>query len=130
MANEPRSLHIGLADFAEPTLLLIGQPADLTWLAGEICGRRILALQSGATGPSVSLHMVPTDEEASLACQGQVFEWRITASEAQTVARQLQELAATGKPAHAYLDPTTNLTAVQVVVSCGEYEPSEIFGSI
>jgi hypothetical protein len=60
--------------------------------------------------------------------QGEAFEWHITPTEARTVAAQLQELAAAKNPAHAYLDPTLNSAGVQLVASCGEYEPGEIFG--
>lgn len=129
MASEPTGLRLGLVEFAEPTLLLIGQPPDLAWLAIEVGSRRAFTIRGASTRSPVSLHLVPTEQAGCLTRQGSAFEWRLTIAEATVVADQLRELAAAEKPAHAYLDPAANLAEVQILVSFGEYEPSEIFGT-
>jgi hypothetical protein len=117
------TLHIGLADFAEPTLLILGEAASLNWLAERIEARQSFDL---ATAPVVKLANVrlllePTDNAGTLTREGKKFVWKLSLSESQEVAAQLRELAASHVPAHAYLDPKTNSAGVEVVASKGEY---------
>ncbi len=58
---------------------------------------------------------------------GLILEWQMSASEAAVVSHQLRELAASSSPAHAYLDPASNLTGVQIMASKGEYDPARVF---
>ena len=116
-------MHIGLADFAAPALLILGDETSLNWLAGCIATRQSIGL---ATSPlvklvSVGLVIAPTDAEGSLSRSNTLFNWKVSRLEAQQFAQQLRALAGTGKPAHAYLDPNTNSAGVQVIASQGEY---------
>lgn len=120
--------HVGLVDFSEPTLLLIGEAHSIRWLAEQLAARRSFALEQTPGKARVSLRFVPTTRDGRLSQQGEAFEWEISVFEAQQAAEQLRELASSECPAHAYLDPTTNGTAVQMVASIGEYDPARVFG--
>ena len=132
MTQEHSVLHIGIAEFADPTLLLIGDATSLCWLADQIDARRDIKLAE-MTGfvheTKIGLHLVPATRSGSLTRLGDAFDWEISAVEAQQFAQQLRELAAGASPAHAYLDPESNPADVQVVASKGEYDPVKVFGA-
>ena len=122
-------MHIGLADFAESTLLILGDAASLNWLADCIETRQSIDL---ATSPfvnmvSVGLVVAPTDAEGSLSRNDTLFKWKVSPLEADQFAEQLRELAVSQKPAHAYLDPKSNDAGVQVIASKGEYSGDAVF---
>lgn len=130
MTQQRSWLHVGLADFAERTLLLIGDTNSLSWLAEQIDTRRDIKLTEmhqtvRLTG--VGLRLIPTIHRGRLTRLGEAFDWEISADEAPQLARQLRELATATTPAHAYLDPQSNTTDVQVVASKGEYDPEKVF---
>jgi len=130
MTQEPSLLHIGLAEFADPTLLLIGDATSLGWLADQIDARRDIKLaeMTGLVhGTRIDLHLIPATGSGRLTRLGHAFDWEISAAEAQQFAQQLRELAAGVSPAHAYLDPESNPADVQVVASKGEYDPVKVF---
>lgn len=122
-------MNIGLADFAEPTLLILGDAASLNWLASCMETRQSIDL---ATSPfvklvSVGLVISPTGDEGSLSRNDTLFKWKVSPLEAQQFAEQLRALAISEKPAHAYLDPRTNSAGVQVIASQGEYSAEAVF---
>lgn len=122
-------MHIGLADFAEPTLLILGDAASLNWLANYMETRQSIDL---AVSPfvklvSVSLVIAPTDDEGSLSRKDTRFEWKVSPVEAQQFAEELRALAVSENPAHAYLDPKANSAGVQVIASQGEYSAEAVF---
>lgn len=130
MTQEHSILHIGIAEFADPTLLLIGDATSLGWLADQIDARRDIKLaeMSGLVHETkIDLHLIPATRSGRLTRLGDAFDWEISAVEAQQFAQQLRELAACVSPAHAYLDPESNPTEVQVVASKGEYDPVKVF---
>lgn len=119
------ALQIGLVDFSEPTLLILGDAESFLWFAQEISSRRHVTLDHRGTRLSV----VPTASGDSLAQDGAQFTWEISATEALFVAGQLSALAASGSPAHHYLDPERNETGVQIIASLGEYDARVLGGS-
>jgi len=132
MTQEASLLHIGIADFAEPTLLLIGDAQSFSWLADQIDARRELdfaEMPSLVSRTDVNLRLVPTMQTGRLTRRANVFGWEISAIEAQQFAQQLRGLAASTSPAHAYLDPESNVAGVQLVASMGEYDQSKVFAS-
>ena len=117
------TMHIGLADFAEPTLLIIGEAASLNWLADCLGTRQSIDL---ATAPSVRLVRIDmiiaaTDDECSLSRNGRLFKWKVSPLGARQFAEQLRAVAVSEKPAHMYLDVYANNAGVQVIASKGEY---------
>ena len=130
MTQQHSLLHVGMADFSEQTLLLIGDVNSLAWLAEQIETRREITLAEmhgfvRLTG--VGLHLIPVKQSGSLTRLGESFNWEISAIEARHLAQQLRELATATAPAHAYLDSESNVTGVQVVASKGEYDPEKVF---
>lgn len=125
--NEQINIHIGLVEFAEPTLLLVGEASSFSSLAEQIAGRREVMLHCASIKDHVSLCFLPATLGDRLVRQGDRFEWQISEPQAQSVARQLRELAASDRPAHAYLDPLANESAFQIVASLGEYDPAKVF---
>ena len=124
----PPQIHVGTPEFLEPTLLLIGDGAAYLWLANELNARREIVLGQQSSGARrATLRIVPDDTRHVFSRAGAEFSWRILASDAAKVARQLVALAGNPSPAHAYLDPELNLADVQVVASFGEYDPSLVF---
>lgn len=111
-------MKIGLVDVSGPTLLILGDADSFSRLAGEVLSRRHVTLDYWGTRLSV----VPTASSGSLAQDGAQFSWEISATEALFVAGQLSALAASGSPAHHYLDPERNETGVQIIASLGEYD--------
>lgn len=132
MTQQRSWLHIGIADFAEPTLLLIGDANSLSWLAEQIDARRDIKLaeMDGIVRQTrVGLHLIPAIHSGRLTRLDDAFDWEISAVEARQLAQQLKELAVATSPAHAYLDPESNITDVQVVASKGEYDPEKVFAA-
>ena len=132
MTHQQSVLHIGLADFAEPTLLLIGDENSLTWLAQQIDARRDLKLAEmpkivRQTG--ISLHLIPAIHRGRLTRLEKAFNWEISSAEALRLALQLRELAISPVPAHTYLDSESNTADIQVVASRGEYDAAKIFAA-
>ena len=122
-------MHIGIVDFAEPTLLLIGEAKSFAWLARQVDSHQevdFAKVPNLAGQVGVNLRLAPTAQAGCLRRRADVFEWEISVAEAQQVAQQLRELAASASPAHAYLDPESNIAGVQVVALKGEYDPSKL----
>lgn len=121
-------MHIGLADFANPALLILGDPTSLNWLADCIAARKSIDL---ATSPfvelvSVGLNIAPTDEEGSCSRNDALLEWKISPAEALRFADQLRALAASETPGHAYLDPVDNRAVLEIIASKGEYNAKTV----
>ncbi|GAA4333995.1 hypothetical protein GCM10023165_09500 [Variovorax defluvii] len=123
-------MHIGLADFAERTLLILGDATSMRLLAGCIEARESLDLSTLPFVESVNVCvlMKPTGDNSSLDQKDTLFEWRISPLDSHQFAEQLRALAASDMPAHAYLDCKTSGEAVQVMASKGEYEAGDVLG--
>lgn len=123
------TMHIGLADFAEPTLLILGDAASLNWLADRVESRQSLDFTGSpfVRLVSVSLLFEPTEGDGSFSRQNAKFVWKVSPSESQKYAEQLRALAASEIPAHAYLDSMANSAGVEVVASTGEYTADAVF---
>jgi hypothetical protein len=127
MTVQQPQIHVGLPDFADPTLLLVGDAAAFRWLASELRARREVTLGKQQPGAQrASLQILPDETDGPCYRQGGDFSWRISSSEAERVARQLSGLADSQRPAHAYIDPTANLSGVQILASVGEYDPAQV----
>lgn len=123
-------MHIGLVDFAEPTLLIIGDMASLRWLAELIETRQSLDFGAAASQVklvNVSLLLDSVRSDGDLSRDQAKFDWRISPSEAGQFAVQLRSLAASDVPAHAYLDCNSNTSGVQIVASKDEYSARTVF---
>ena len=124
MTDEAR-LRIGVAEFSEPTLLLITDARGFRWLAGQIESRKefTIAQTRGPQGSRVSIRFVPK-KVGRLNRAGNAFTWAISQAEATQFADQLRQLSESGTPAHAYLDSEG---VIPVVASLDEYDPEEVF---
>lgn len=125
-------LHIGIVDFAEPTLLLVGDAQSFAWLARQIDARQSIdfaEVPNQTRQVRISLRLAPRARTGCLRRRADVLDWEISAAEAQQFAQQLRELAASVLPAHAYLDPESNIAGVQVVASKGEYDPAKVLAA-
>lgn len=122
-------MSVGLADFAEPTLLILGDAGSLNWLADRLCSRQPLdfAALPFVRPVHVSLRLEPTEGDGSFSRQNATFVWKVSRPESQRVADQLRALARSEVAAHAYLDPKVNSANVEVVVSKGEYASDAVF---
>lgn len=131
MMKEHSMFYIGMADFSEPTLLLIGDEFSLRWFADQInagCEIQFGELPNFVRQSKIDLRLIPSASSGRLTRQGNAFNWEITEAEALQFAQQLRELADSASPAHAYLDPEINISDIQVVASKGEYNPQAVFG--
>lgn len=131
MSKENPFLYVGIADFTDPTLLMIGDAQSLSWLADQIEARLLLdfaAMDAFVKQVKVNLRVIPTAEGGNLNRNGNnTFDWLISLAESRQFAEQLRELAASKSPAHAYLDAASNKSGVEVVVSKGEYDLAAVF---
>jgi len=62
------AMHIGLADFNEPTLLLLGDPVSLNWLADRIEAQQVVDFMAFRFVKLVNVRLVilPADDGGSL----------------------------------------------------------------
>ena len=129
MESNQLGLRVGLVNFHEPTLLLIGDASSFTWLAGQLEIRCPLLLEAEPGNEIRSLSIEPSQREGRAFRSGPVLKWQISAHEAVLAAGRLRELAAHPSPAHAYLGPEFAEAGVQIVASKGEYDPARVFGA-
>jgi len=122
-------MHIGIVDFAEPTLLIVGDAASFCWLADIFDSRQSLDLSSAsiATPVDVNLLLNPVEEGDDLYRDGLKFKWRFSPQKAQEFASQLRALATSSVPAHAYLDVNPCSSGVRIVASKDEYSATKVF---
>ncbi len=124
MASPP--LQIGLVDFAEPALLMVGDAQSFRWLASQIGSRQQIDFDDVSykvRQVGVRVRLTPTANSGCLRRHAETIDWEVSATEARQFAEQLQALAAAESPAHAYLDPESNLAGFQVIASKDEYVP-------
>ena len=132
MKQQIAMLNIGIADFAEPTMLILGDAKSLSWLADLIGGQKSIRLDEKkevVLNGGITLHLTPSPLSGRFTRSGNAFIWEISAVEALKFVQQLHELVASNSPAHAYLDSDFNFANVQVTASMGEYDPCKIFTS-
>jgi hypothetical protein len=130
MNTDSPSLHIGIADFAKPTLLIVGDASSLLWLATSIQERRtgrLADLSSSIKLKNVDLRLSHANDEGRLERRSGVLDWTISPLEARKFADQLRALATSEGPGHAYLDTSANDSGIQIVASKGEYDPDTVF---
>ena len=124
------AISIGFVDDfkGSPTLLCLGESEGLIWFAELI--------KSGWTGNFSTLegnvHLAGFQLElrhsvaARLEREGNQLRWSLSDSCRDAFPEQLQVLARSDRPGHAYLDPPSGSGAIQVVASKGEYFPSHV----
>lgn len=130
MSKYASTLYIGTVDFAEPTLLIVGDDQSILHLASYIYSRKIINLSedpSWVKMMNTNLHLVPTDLSGDIKRLGDSFYLTISDEDAKNFSEQLWNLAASKHPAHTYLDTKADSAGVEVVVSKGEYDPATIF---
>lgn len=116
-------LYFQLMDFADPTLLVPGTEGTIEQLAHAIAANRPFTLRQSTSQGNGSLTIKPTDQLTGTMIEGNGhFLWDISRNEARQCRAALLSLAKSGHPAHQYLDPDTNETGRQIVVSLGEYD--------
>jgi hypothetical protein len=119
-------IRLGVVDFLDPTLLLLGEVESFKWIADEINKKHSIVLENSIKN-GVSLKFIFSVQGGELHEDGHAFEWELSPAEATVVASQLRELADSKRLAHAYLDPLRNNTGIQIVASIGEYDGALIF---
>jgi hypothetical protein len=122
-------LQIGTVEFAEPTLLIIGDEGSISWLAGTIETRRPLRFSdypSFVDLANVDIILVPAEHEGGTKRSGNLLEWKVSAADATTFAEQLRVLASSSTPGHTYLDASSGLDVIQIMASKGEYPSSTL----
>lgn len=127
MTTRQHGLRVGLVDFANPAFLLIGEASSFNWLAEQIESRHAVGLECERGKAVARLSIIPAEHEGRLTLAGAILEWLMSATEAALVSQQLRGLASSSSPAHAYLDPASNLTDVQIIASKGEYDAARVF---
>jgi phosphotransferase system HPr-like phosphotransfer protein len=121
-------IQVGLPDFAEPTLLLLGSASSFRLLANQIRHQEEVAV--GAKGPigrQARLQIVPASDFSEMSRTENSFKVRLSPADAEQIARQLIELANSQKPAHAYIDILTSDSETQIIASLGEYVAEVVF---
>ena len=111
-----------LMNFADLTLLVPGTQTSILWLAHAIASDRPFVLRRSTYQGTGSFTIQPTDRDTGtmIEIDGH-FQWDISQQEARQCHAALLSLASSEHPAHQYLDPGTNETDRQIVVSLGEY---------
>jgi hypothetical protein len=123
------ALRIGLADFHDPTLLLLGDPRSCIRLAAELEARRPVVLASQPGEELVELRRLPSENEGDCGRSGPILTWRMSSRETVTVAAQPRPMARHPRPGHAYLDHEVTTIDLQIVASQGEYEAERLFST-
>lgn len=127
--NNTSALYVGIVDFSDPTLLIIGDTASLLWLGKQLESRREIdfAKESSMVHQSrVNVRVVPAST-GGLTQRGGDFVWAVSQEDARLFAEQLRGLALAPTPAHAYLDVESNNTGIQIVASKEEHDPDKVF---
>jgi hypothetical protein len=116
-------LIAGLANFAEPTLLLLGDMPGLLTLKDFFEKQDSVGIGRLLNLVEIQLEIHFAPEDSGLEKSGTQFAWYISPMDAKKFARLIEEVASSEKPAHAYLD-TSGHTGFEIIVSKGEYEAS------
>ena len=112
-----------LMNFADPTLLVPGTKASIMCLADAIASERPFTLRQSASQGAGTLTLKPTTRDLGTMTETNGhFSWNISPQEALHCRAVLLSLGNSEHPAHQYLDPDTNRTNRQIVVSLGEYD--------
>lgn len=127
MTNNQHNLRVGLVDFADPTLLLLGEASSFNWLAEQIESRCAVVLECEQGSDLSRLSIAPSINEGRISKMETTLEWLMNASDAALFSQQLRQLAASPMPAHIYLDIEKNLAGLQLVASKDEYDPKQVF---
>jgi hypothetical protein len=131
MPSDHLKVYFGMVDFSEPTLLILGEPSGLQWLAKLLESRWTGSLS--AFSPPIELmqdiriHVGFPEDEFGAEWRGSDLLWNISSADADTFADQLLKLADHEGPAHTYLDPKSGQKGIQVVASKGEYDHARVF---
>lgn len=124
-------IHIGLVEFSEPTLLLVGDAAAFQWLADCIESRELLDFSkiSSIKLVNVGLIICPVEGGSDLCQVAAEFILKVSPLESEQFASQLRALASKEGPAHAYLDCESNTSDVPMVASKDEYLADTVFAA-
>lgn len=120
---------VGMADFAEPALLMTGSAGGLRALADLFEAGNSVSPSSGSTlldpiGIKLDLHLGAT--QTQLLAAGNQIDWFISFMDAKAYADLIRAVAECDKPSHTYLDVPAN-DELEIVVSKGEYDPATVF---
>ncbi len=124
-------LHIGIADFSEPTLLILGESEGFLWLADLIesrwTGNLSTLVPEVRLANIAELELTYPGADGGAEQRGSVVHWRIQDTAVGLFPERLRALARCGE-GHHYLDAPPSVATLQVVASKGEYDPRVIFG--
>jgi len=107
MRNDDPTLYIGMVDFNEPTLLILGDPKGLFWLADLIESRwagKLSSLSPVIMSQRLDILVVHDDPQGGLLPRGVELQWGLSRKAAGVFPEQLRGLARSENPGHAYLD--------------------------
>jgi hypothetical protein len=124
-------LYIGLADFAEPTLLILGDSEGFLFLADLISSRwtgSFSSLSSTVRLGNVDVNLSYSTGESGIERCGTRLCWCVPGAAVELFPEQLRALARSEGPHHAYLD-TPSKENIQIVASKSEYDPAGVFGT-
>lgn len=122
-------ITVGIVEFVDPTLLLIGSKPALYELADLFAAEaaefhlRAKALLN-SIGGELSLH--PSAQQTRLLKAGNRIDWFISSADAKAYAELVRAIADSDKPSHAYLDVSQG-APLDIVVSKDEYDPNTVF---
>jgi hypothetical protein len=121
-------IHVGMPEFLEPTLLVIGDAESIGCLAGMLRARVNVSLGEEMTRRRAAvLRICAVDDDSELIQRGRQFTWSLSARDAESVAQQFVALASSKAPAHAYVEFAEPSIGIEFLISIGEYDPERIF---
>ncbi|MDP4021761.1 hypothetical protein Q8W71_03910 [Methylobacterium sp. NEAU 140] len=122
-------LHIGFAEFADPTLLFAGKHKDLLWLAHKIGSREATDFGEHAETllHNVAVKILDQDQNSSLAFRNGIVEISLSSYQSHEYMEKIVNLVKYNKPGHVYIDPDINELGYQIVISLSEYDTQNVF---
>ena len=123
-------LIIGIVEFENPTVLVLGDAAAFLTLASRIQERQTFRMAESGFAELKNIReitVMPCEDHGEFSRIDDELVWKVSAFEADAFAAQLQALGESKDAGHTYLDPSTNSTDLEIVASKDEYQASVLF---
>ncbi|MFZ6844167.1 hypothetical protein [Undibacterium sp. RuTC16W] len=121
-------IHIGIADFTDPTLLIVGSANELISLSKlfdmEIFDFLDISKFFISVGINLNIQIVKNDSDVTVLYKK--IDWFLNCKDARNFASQIRELVKFEFPSHIYLNCSKN-QSIEIVVSKDEYDPNIVF---